>query len=477
MSETSNIVLMKLARRREMEELAKGNLSDADIKRLQANNAGMKHEKLIKPLGTGATMQGDLVMHPKHGIVVRKSMAKAPRSVDRIRYAPDISIYQDIKEVQDRKGSMGFARVREVTPEGIVFQDLAEGKSILKERLEADEAFQKAKPKYDRATRKRERLVKKGLKTPADRKAYNAALKEQGAVYQDIRAGYDRAMAPLKDKEFDKSQRKFIKLLKKRWPGAWDYGAGQNVNKTPSGKMTMFDMSSGRGGPTLGSTGDTRFDQFRERAQGLHADAKPTRTNFFKNVSKIQRQKFISNAMPILVPLGTGAVTLGLMYGLNKLNNSLGKKKPMKKTASQIADVVLEKQANLFAMKTMGNIAGAAARSADDIGRFAIGGADDVVKRGPGLLSKVHNFGRKLIGKAPTLKSQLAQGVPKGVQSRLATDPKLLRSTAASHLGDAFDPAFRQVVWGGVNHPHSNMSQTAFTKAWQAAQKAGNVVK
>lgn len=125
-------MIEKIAKRREIVELVKGTLSKKSIKRLIKNNAGMKHERFIKRIGEGSTNVVDLVLHPKHGLSIRKTF-NFPTDLSNIKETPDFKILNRLRAIQrKRKKSFGFSRIYENNPRtGISFEEYIPGKNLV----------------------------------------------------------------------------------------------------------------------------------------------------------------------------------------------------------------------------------------------------------------------------------------------------------------------------------------------------------
>jgi hypothetical protein len=125
--------LIKLALNRETKLRRSGFFSPADDAHLlefhRANYTPGQRERLIRHLGQGATSNVDLVFHPQYGYQARKALRANVPMTD-IATDPNMQIWHDVKAYQDKHGPSGFAPVREVTPEGLIFQDVAKGPDI-----------------------------------------------------------------------------------------------------------------------------------------------------------------------------------------------------------------------------------------------------------------------------------------------------------------------------------------------------------
>ena len=264
--------LDKTAMRREIKELRAGNLSPEDIARLVENNREMLHEREIKPLGTGGTMQADLVMHPEHGVVVRKRVSY-PTDVEKLPTHPNIQIYEAIKEYQDKKGPSGFARVREVDPNtGLVFQDQAVGDSLFAERNKARTVSFLSDEKT--------RLAQKLRELPEGVPEIDDVLPRYERTRDLLDKIRERGQRPVPVRTFSPEQLALIEHLKrnKAFPHVYDYDSPWNIIKGPTGKKTIIDVSGGVMAPMHYLYGErTPYEQFKKRVETEFA-APPTQS-------------------------------------------------------------------------------------------------------------------------------------------------------------------------------------------------------
>jgi hypothetical protein len=272
-SDIADTVLQKLAMRREMKEIAKDHLSPEDIQRVVENNRGMRHERLIKSLGAGSTAHGDKVMHPKHGIVARKRLAYQPAvPVSRIPMYDDIAIYNEIKKLQDKMGPSGWAKVHEVDPKtGLIFQEMVEGPSLRDERIQSN-------PQLAADERHAKRELKRFEKARRGGKFDKAVRINDDFIRWEASKNYIRRyrheMRDVPDIKLSKEQQRLLSELKKTYPLAWDYGAGQNLIRDSKGNLKIIDAGAmfqvDKGPPKeyrpSRLTPGGQYEQFRVRA-------------------------------------------------------------------------------------------------------------------------------------------------------------------------------------------------------------------
>ncbi len=270
-SQIASRVLIKLAMRREMKEIAKGNLNDAQIGRVFENNRGMKRERLIKSLSHGATAHADVVMDPQHEIVARKRLVDPTKMTGaEIAKHKDIAIYDDIRRLQDQKGTRGgFARVHRVDPKsGLVFQEYIKGPSVREERIAKTPGLMKKFKKVMKLHAKQKKLNLQGLTTKANEIGRQMnAIDPSGLAFHQM---HD-AMKDVDDFEFTSDHKRFVKDLRKTNPGMWDHHAGQNMLRGKDGKLYVIDAAADRGNFGMTSLPDAKsgdeFRQFQERAK------------------------------------------------------------------------------------------------------------------------------------------------------------------------------------------------------------------
>ncbi len=228
-SQIADDVLTKIAANRLMKEMAKGHLNDAEMRRIADNAATIfpGNEKLIRDLGAGSSSNVSEVYHPAFGRVVRKATVGKYDTSAPIKNNANNKIYEDLMNMQHREGrDMGFARVRDVTPEGLIFQDMAPGKSML------DAKYPNAEKEYAKLVREISEDQRMGF-VPKKKKVKRA---RSIAAY---------ARHNLEGQKMTNIQKKAIKELKKVHPDMFDYARSPNVFVN-EGQYKFIDPAASR---------------------------------------------------------------------------------------------------------------------------------------------------------------------------------------------------------------------------------------
>ncbi|NDE15832.1 hypothetical protein EBZ80_12965 [bacterium] len=183
------------------------NLSAESQKKLKGVWQG---EREIRRVGSGGTQNADLVLHPRHGVVVRKH-ARAG-----IMNPESVSVHAArMKDAQDRIGPKGFARVYEIAPGGVSYHEYVKGSNdaakvkkrsewVAKEWQKVDESREWTPTKRDKERAKKAdgnaradrslRLAKasghinmRELKATKDQEAMMDYLDKKGYFTRDLR--------------------------------------------------------------------------------------------------------------------------------------------------------------------------------------------------------------------------------------------------------------------------------------------------
>lgn len=96
-------------------------LSPESIDRLQGV---WGRERFIRRVGSGGSQNADLVLHPVHGVVVRKSARDGIVNREVVAKAA-----KRMQAAQQQLGASGFAKVHQVDPDGISFHEYVPGKT------------------------------------------------------------------------------------------------------------------------------------------------------------------------------------------------------------------------------------------------------------------------------------------------------------------------------------------------------------
>ena len=286
--------LYKAARRREIEEIAKGNLSEASIARIVENSRGMKNERFIKPIGSGAMNQADLVLHPKHGIVVRKNV-NYRTDVKALAAHPEIELLRKIKNYQDKHGPSGFGRIHEVSQgSSLVFQEYVKGSPLM------DASGKRRTFEFLKKTARPPR----SFMTAPDNAVWNVdkARRAEGLMMRLAR----KAQSTVPESSLTTQQRGLVKHLRRSYPFLHDHNRFPNVLKTRNGSKVMIDAATGRGFPAQGfmrgANDPRKFEQFRVRNQIEEA----------MSGKGVNTKRFGFSKKPYLIGLaGLGAAGLG----------------------------------------------------------------------------------------------------------------------------------------------------------------------
>jgi hypothetical protein len=108
---------------RAVREIAAGRLSPSAISRLQGI---WKGERLIKRVGSGNTQNADLVLHPKHGLSIRKSARDGIVNQDYVAEGA-----KHVQQAQRELGSSsGFAKVYEIGNNGVSYHEYVPGRTL-----------------------------------------------------------------------------------------------------------------------------------------------------------------------------------------------------------------------------------------------------------------------------------------------------------------------------------------------------------
>lgn len=252
--------IIKLALNRETALRQAGAFSPADETKLldfhRANYEPGQNERYIRHLGQGGTYNVDLVYHPQHGYQARKSV-RANIPMNELLADKNTQIWDDVKGYQDAHGPSGFARVNEVTPEKLIFQDVAQGPSAAS--LQPHMARLATAAKAQQQMRQNPALSR-------------FAQRHKETVLMPARA---RAATPMKDSKLSPDLRNLSTHLRRKYPQVYDHNTAWNVHMTPEGPMSI-DISASKRGLLDGATipKDPRVTQksnfqFLERAKRL----------------------------------------------------------------------------------------------------------------------------------------------------------------------------------------------------------------
>jgi hypothetical protein len=230
----------------------------------------MARERFIKTLGEGSASKADLVMHPEHGLVVRKSVLQPTTiPVKDIAKHPSINIYDRIRQYQGAYGPSNFAKVHSVDPDtGLIFQEYLPHKTLHQEvsaqfpneqvetvRSELASLAKKlrtAKTPQELAELEAQRSSKAQYVRKADRTWQKALSIPMPYKLQDmmaaLEAGYGLPRSTehlLKNSPELKKAWDPILRTKRREASLWDYDEARNVMRTPDRGIVSFDASQG----------------------------------------------------------------------------------------------------------------------------------------------------------------------------------------------------------------------------------------
>lgn len=155
-------------------------------------------EKHVSRIGSGWGNVADLVDHPVHGRVVRKT-PRPHRSQILAAHHNNTQIYRDIKAYQEKHGPSGFARVHEVTPEGIIYQEYVQGTGVHAppgKRLHINEINQDFRQMLD--TLRKERPIRYAI-IDDHTAPWNMLDTPKGLVHYDVSGSAPVPPVPLKN--------------------------------------------------------------------------------------------------------------------------------------------------------------------------------------------------------------------------------------------------------------------------------------
>ena len=119
LSSTSPLIQLST---RALREAAAGRLPLSGLEKLKGT---WKAERLVKRVGQGGTQNADLVLHPDHGIAIRKSARAGITSREEVS-----SHAEKMMEAQKETGtSGGFAKVFDVQPKGLSYHEYVPGET------------------------------------------------------------------------------------------------------------------------------------------------------------------------------------------------------------------------------------------------------------------------------------------------------------------------------------------------------------
>jgi len=227
-------------------EIIRGGLGKGKIKRF-ISSAKYKHEKFVKHLGVGGSQKADLVLHPKHGLVVRKVPRHGVEIKDLIK-SGDWEANRWLMNLQKNRKTPGFAKIIEMNPKtGIYFQEYVPGETVSDRYLKGVKSGSSRKLKALIGTKLS--VLRKKLKSGAiSEEEYGRILDKKGKAYSIYRRMVGRSM---KGAKLTKEQEDMIKLIKKEYPFAHDF-RGQNIIINPKTReKKLVDFSSGGKGPNF----------------------------------------------------------------------------------------------------------------------------------------------------------------------------------------------------------------------------------
>jgi hypothetical protein len=232
--------ILKLALNRETALRQTGSFSPGDEAKLldfhRANYAPGQNERFIRHLGHGATSNVDLVYHPQHGYQARKAL-RANIPLEELQTDKNMQIWDDISKYQQANGPSGFAQVREVTPEKLVFQDVAQGPSMSQVKphaAQADKLWKVYKHLHGRV--------------PEDKRFMDLAHKYHQKVFAPASV---RAREPIASAKLHPDLQKMVGTLRQKYPQLNDFNTPWNVHSTPEGPVSI-DISASRKGTLNG---------------------------------------------------------------------------------------------------------------------------------------------------------------------------------------------------------------------------------
>lgn len=225
---------IKEAARKEIELLRDGLLGEQSVARLAANTSGV-NERYINRIGSGFNQHSDLVLHPQHGVVIRKS-PQHNFEIEDLRNSPDFTVQNELMHYQNQVGhNGGFAGIHEVdNRNGLTYHEYIKGTTV--DRL----------PPKERA-----KVIRRGV-----------GRAEGNVVSSDSLSAQVRGMD---NPEFAAQVRKFqntfvnkvpidmdntIQHLQQTHPNVWDHNKSDNVlvhGTGPNRRLTSIDLQGAEG--------------------------------------------------------------------------------------------------------------------------------------------------------------------------------------------------------------------------------------
>ena len=280
----ANALSRYLQRRLESGVPVKKLISRQDTQKLTANRMFPK-ERMVKRLGSGANQNADLVFHPEHGMVVRKSPTKPTED---LHEAVDTKALVLLKKIQTRlKSGGGVAKMHEVDPSGISYWEYVQPKT--------NRHWENLKARRDLHRSQMEELEQLVAKDPSNAKL---KMKLRRAVARHSISKETEKIYGWRKTPISARSRKTMNKVKEHFPNVWDF---DNHNNYVDGKVIDFNTHGGGYSTSKNPKRDV-YEIFRERKAGKFTQPIPMPEKQAPNPNKTLRALAIGGAA-----LGAGA--------------------------------------------------------------------------------------------------------------------------------------------------------------------------